>query len=349
MLSAKKIIRLFIEILLMLLCVYLYLVGTKGWVEINLGTNHHYMLWLEIPILVALFFLIRPYRLADNSAAPFAIVGVVLLYFGIDVFYSYLSRLPTLEDYLELVNLYRTWPLGAIGFFLVSTAIIIYLLYGFLMNKSRKQTLAKFAVLSAYVVLLLTPTFGQVYSSVSYESVRLSEEIEGNGRLTSFSYLISKRYITRQQLAEYASRKSVFDLAKPNPLEKVPNIHIVVMESFFDTRLIDIEKETVDEINRLVESPDYSFISLPTYGGDTPKTEFELLTGLPSLTLLDRTDFNSLGGQPVDAFINRLVRDLGYRTDSLKSSQSTYFNSSLAYKSLGFPTMDYLPERKVDP
>ncbi len=87
----------------------------------------------------------------------------------------------------------------------------------------------------------------------------------------------------------------------------------------------------------------FSQVLSPVYGGGTSQSEFELLTGVKALAKIKSIEFNVLGGNPSFSFINQL-KENGYFTIATIASNSGYYNSRQAYKSLGFSNVTFMEE-----
>ena len=127
-------------------------------------------------------------------------------------------------------------------------------------------------------------------------------------------------------------------LAAASIVQQLPDILIVQSESLFDpARLNDVEPgRFLTEFRKLAESSRSGELHVPTFGGGTIRTEFELLTGAP---------LSSLGGiqypwlELRDARFPSLASILarnGYTTTAIHPNGAAFWNRNRAFPELGF-------------
>ncbi|HEY8683179.1 MAG TPA: LTA synthase family protein, partial [Rhodanobacter sp.] len=118
----------------------------------------------------------------------------------------------------------------------------------------------------------------------------------------------------------------------------LPDIVVVQSESFFDpTSMRGYEQsQFTPNLRRLASHGSSGKLHVPTFGGGTIRTEFEVLTGL-SLRYFDNLQFPYL--QMSHKSIPSLVRTLdahGYETVALHGNDPSFWNRTSAFKALGF-------------
>ena len=122
------------------------------------------------------------------------------------------------------------------------------------------------------------------------------------------------------------------------PAEGAPDIVVLQSESLFDpARLRDVPSgQFLREYHRLRKRAKAGEMTVPTFGGGTIRTEFEVLTGVPLDTLgglqypwleLHRHDLPSLAS---------ILARQGYRTTAIHPNSAAFWNRSKAYPALGF-------------
>lgn len=119
---------------------------------------------------------------------------------------------------------------------------------------------------------------------------------------------------------------------------QTPDIVIVQSESFFDPSVIrGLEGDTfAPNLHRLAQHASSGQLHVPTFGGGTIRTEFEVLTGL-SLRYFPSMQFPYL--QMHSAVMPGMVRTLrshGYETIAVHGNDAGFWNRTAAFKSLGF-------------
>lgn len=118
----------------------------------------------------------------------------------------------------------------------------------------------------------------------------------------------------------------------------LPDIVVIQSESFFDPRIINgyAHSDLTPNLRRLAEHGTSGALYVPTFGGGTIRTEFEMLTGL-SLRYFDNMQFPYLqmGRKQVPSLVHVLYEH-GYETVAVHGNDPTFWNRSTAFKALGF-------------
>jgi phosphoglycerol transferase MdoB-like AlkP superfamily enzyme len=118
----------------------------------------------------------------------------------------------------------------------------------------------------------------------------------------------------------------------------LPDIVVVQSESFFDPRIVRGYENShlAPNLEHLAAEGMSGPLHVPTYGGGTIRTEFEVLTGL-SLRYFGNMQFPYL--QLHDKVVPSMVRALrahGYETVAIHGNDPTFWNRNTAFKVLGF-------------
>ncbi len=119
---------------------------------------------------------------------------------------------------------------------------------------------------------------------------------------------------------------------------ELPDIVVVQSESFFDPRMLRGYEYSnlTPNLHRLAAHGISGKLHVPTFGGGTIRTEFEVLTGL-SLRYFNNLQFPYL--QMNHKQVPSLVRELnvhGYETIALHGNDPAFWNRTTAFKALGF-------------
>ncbi len=127
-------------------------------------------------------------------------------------------------------------------------------------------------------------------------------------------------------------------MAVPTAQGELPDIVVVQSESLFDPRIMRGFEHTdfIPNLTRLAAHGISGPLHVPTFGGGTIRTEFEVLTGL-SLRYFDNLQFPYL--QMNHKTVPGLVRVLnahGYETIALHGNDPAFWNRTTAFKALGF-------------
>ncbi|WP_426701075.1 LTA synthase family protein [Rhodanobacter sp. Col0626] len=127
-------------------------------------------------------------------------------------------------------------------------------------------------------------------------------------------------------------------LQTPTTTDKLPDIVVVQSESFFDPTIMRGYEHSnfAPNLRRLAAHGISGKLHVPTFGGGTIRTEFEVLTGL-SLRYFDNLQFPYL--QMSHKAVPSLVRTLGahgYTTMALHGNDPAFWNRTAAFKAIGF-------------
>jgi phosphoglycerol transferase MdoB-like AlkP superfamily enzyme len=117
-----------------------------------------------------------------------------------------------------------------------------------------------------------------------------------------------------------------------------PDIVVVQSESFFDPRIMRgyEDSDFTPNLVRLEKHGLSGPLHVPTFGGGTIRTEFEVLTGL-SLRYFDELQFPYLTlHQKVVPSLVRTLRAHGYTTTALHGNDPSFWNRTSAFKAIGF-------------
>ncbi len=119
---------------------------------------------------------------------------------------------------------------------------------------------------------------------------------------------------------------------------ELPDIVVVQSESFFDPAIMRGYEHSnfAPNLHRLAAHGLSGKLHVPTFGGGTIRTEFEVLSGL-SLRYFDNLQFPYL--QMSHKALPSLVRTLkthGYTTTALHGNDPAFWNRITAFKALGF-------------
>jgi len=330
--------------------------------------NHYSYLWLDTPIqrtqsfytielpvalvISLLFYFSNIQKRWIKYIVPLAPMIALLISF--DLFYSFLSRSPRYSDLMNFGNVHDFYPLLFFAF-LFFVGIICVLVLKLISTAYRNYTQGAFVVtvvsrLSVIIILLYTiqtPQFQKLHASV-FDYVVWSDQrtLKHNGRFSNFIFFSNLERQNYQKI--FYSNKNPIHIAQtlyPDSLKTKPNIYMIILESFVDPRFfIDMEikpNPLAKELSPYLKNNHFSKIISPVYGGYTAQAEFELLAGIKAYGKVNTIDFNTMRGGAIQSFLNQLKNN-DYRTVAMVAAQPFYFNSRVAYRSLGFDSVNYL-------
>ena len=128
------------------------------------------------------------------------------------------------------------------------------------------------------------------------------------------------------------------DAYSPEDAQK-PDIVVILSESFFDPTILNGYPPGTDltpNLNRLERHATSGWLHVPTFGGGTIRTEFEVLTGLP-LRYFPEVQFPYLQihQKRIPGIVRLLERD-GYTTLAVHGNNPGFWNRTIAFRELGF-------------
>jgi phosphoglycerol transferase MdoB-like AlkP superfamily enzyme len=124
----------------------------------------------------------------------------------------------------------------------------------------------------------------------------------------------------------------------PDRSAALPDIVVIQSESFFDPSIMHGYENTdlTPNLHRLAAQGSSGPLHVPTYGGGTIRTEFEVLTGL-SLRYFDNMQFPYLQmNRKVMPSMVRVLRAHGYATTAIHGNDPSFWNRTAAFKAIGF-------------
>jgi len=117
------------------------------------------------------------------------------------------------------------------------------------------------------------------------------------------------------------------------------NVHIVLLESFWDPALLKEAGYNQDPLapafRRLWERTGFSHVMSPVFGGYTANAEFEILCGFPVVENNVKFERQLLNDVPC---LPHLLAEHGYRTLASHPNVPVFWNRINAYRRMGFQT-----------
>ena len=142
----------------------------------------------------------------------------------------------------------------------------------------------------------------------------------------------------KQLLAQTGPALQQHMQAPATPANTLPDIVVIQSESFFDPSIMHgyEHADLTPNLRRLQAEGTSGPLHVPTFGGGTIRTEFEVLTGL-SLRYFEDMQFPYL--QMNRKLVPSMVRALnarGYETVAIHGNDPAFWNRTTAFKALGF-------------
>ncbi|SDX21531.1 Phosphoglycerol transferase MdoB [Thiocapsa roseopersicina] len=134
-----------------------------------------------------------------------------------------------------------------------------------------------------------------------------------------------------------SARSDLIKVASPAGPKR--NLHMIVLESFWDPMLLGASKLSADPLDpafrELWAASGHAHALAPVFGGYTANTEFEILCGFP----VERDNVFFEGGLRNDVpCLPRHLASAGYRSFASHPNAASFWNRVNAYRRIGFDT-----------
>lgn len=302
---------------------------------------------LELPFLGYLYFLLNRLLRPSRWQPVLAALPLLLLYIIADAYYLVYGRVLRLVEVTELPEMFDVLP----GYSVALIVLGIFLPLGFFLysldhQRWRRCCLVALPALALAGYVYLAPErFLASFHALGREVVNWSDvvSVENNGRLAMLGYFEAQRQASLQKTKSYRDDRSLVDrMASLSEEIKSSgngrNVHLLVLESFFDPKLFAGLKFSSDPADpayrKLVRKKEGLSIS-PVFGGGTAQAEFEILCGVPAYRELASVEFNAFTGNRTYC-LPTILADAGYRTLASNSYKPNFFNAIPAYRGAGF-------------
>jgi hypothetical protein len=301
----------------------------------------------ELPLLVYLLALLASPLRPGVLRWLAALLPLLGLYVVHDQFYLRWGDVPNFGDVALLGDLMHV--LSPFECVLVALALAVPLgLWVLQFERRLKHRILLLGVPLGVLILLLRTAPSQTYELLNQVSEDLSwsdrRSTERWGRLYAALVREARRGKFAQSLREFTplSRSGMqLDERLLSALDG-RNVHIVVLESFVDLRLLSkvrfSEPPFDGEFARWVD-PYLGASFAPVFGGETARSEFEVLCGVPSLGLFG-VEFLAFSGEQ-SYCLPTILHGAGYHTVLTFPHGPVFFNTRKAYPGLGFREILY--------
>ena len=248
----------------------------------------------------------------------------------------------------------RLTPILAVDILLLAAYILVLFCAGARMRmRFRFRSVISLACVAGVVVTLATPV-----------SSTILEAFDVDGRDSVNTFTANAKFDNNNLLAFWASELSLMlssHIEEPDPYDTAtvdglletdfqavpqqggqPNVVIVMSESYADFRVLgeNVAADTnYEAFDAFCSSGVSGFAVVPTFGGYTGRSEFELLTGLPVASVNDPIVPHSVIEREQVEGIPALFSALGYKTVYMHPYQSDFYDRINVYPIFGFDTL----------
>ena len=269
-----------------------------------------------------------------------------------------------LKPVFSILKIYLT-PVQMILIVLAFAAVITGIVFIFI-KAPKHQALYRGALVS--IAMTSLATFGLIHFSIQANATSTSFANLANAyRNYGFAYCFATSLLdtgidkpedysveTMASLAEDIEEETKEDVSPDaqkdsaifSDSQQEPNIVMVQLESFIDPNRLDgftYSENPVPFFTWLKERYTSGYLSVPSIGGGTANTEFEVLTGMsldyfgpgeyPYKTILQQSTCESIAYN---------LKELGFGTHVIHNNTGTFYDRHLVFPNLGFDTFTSL-------
>jgi phosphoglycerol transferase MdoB-like AlkP superfamily enzyme len=330
-------------------------------------TAHFTMFLLNITIVLSitsLAFLFKKtkavYTVIAGLVLIFGIAGAVVMKFRGSPFtaadiYSIKDGLAIAGEYLGLVEIILM-ALILIGFII---GIII------LFKKEKKNDTFSyvrnivFLIIPAILCTVVAYKYNREKDNIKLYRWDLTSTYGVNGYLVSFidsaKELIPNKPETYSEVrVDEIKTKMDEEIQAVSGNTKKPNIIVVQLESFIDPyRLkgVEFSEDPMPNIRKIQEKGPNGLIRVPSFGGGTVRSEFEVLTGYSANNLGPGEIPNNtiLRKQPVESMAY-ILKNQGYDVTAIHNYTGNFYNRDEVYANFGFDklvTKEYMDDLQM--
>lgn len=300
--------------------------------------------------------------LCKNAFISGTVTGLAMYILSCVEFYRYkasgahftmgdFSLFTNVGDVAEFAGI-QIYPMLVVMLLLLALYLTAMFIFNVKFTLKWKQVIpACSTMLAGMVAFFIVPTvsnpifdvFGVNHRGPSNNFV-LEEKFEDNGMIAFLVENITDTIDTTNiKTPENYSPQSIqtmaVDLKQATPKVK-PNVIMIMSESYTDFRIMDnalgISDDYYTNIDKLSEEGYRGTAFVPTFGGYTVKTEFELLFGLPIKALNGTQAPQSLIGEGEQTTIASYYKSQGYSTSYMHPYTREFYDRGELYPRYGF-------------
>jgi phosphoglycerol transferase MdoB-like AlkP superfamily enzyme len=240
------------------------------------------------------------------------------------------------------------WPyLAALGGLLLTVALARWEPPALSRRAWLRAALGALALAALVTLFLPLQAWNRVYDRgrLGLQPWSATKTAQSAGLISTLT-LFNLQYSGAHHTADVAAAKRLIaaegndmraQMAQPDA-DTLPDIVVVQSESFVDPGILKgyADDAFVPQLTRLEHIGDSGRLHIPTFGGGTIRTEFEVLTGI-SLRYFPDVLFPYLQfQQKIIPSLPRVLEQHGYVTLAVHANQPEFWNRTAAFQALGF-------------
>lgn len=145
-----------------------------------------------------------------------------------------------------------------------------------------------------------------------------------------------------EKIRAEVDKKESEDKRAIKSIKEAPNIVVVQLEGFMDPTKIPNVKLSMDPIpnfRKISEKNTSGYMNVPTTGGGTARTEFEVISGNNFDNLLSgEIPYTSIVKEKTSNSMATALRKQGYSAHAIHDFKGNFYNRNKGFKNLGFDT-----------
>ena len=272
-----------------------------------------------------------------------------------------------LKDAFSLITIYYTWP-QIILMFGAGFAIIVAVVLMFSRMRWRRRYNFTASLLTFVGFVLLCVMFSALGVRTGFFPRRFENLVDAYndyGFPTCFCFTFGQQGISRPEsyTAEAVTQiledidddggELTYPVFDEDDNLNQPNVIFVQLESFFDVNTViggEFSADPTPTFNRLCKNFPSGLLHVPTIGGGTANTEFEVLTGM-------NLDFFGAGEYPYNTILQQEavesvctdLKEHGYAATAMHNNSGTFYSRNVVYPNLGFDrfvSLEYMQDMK---
>lgn len=262
-----------------------------------------------------------------------------------------------LSDVGKFASLKVTYPL-VINFILLTLYIFLTYKNNLTLNFSLKKRVSSCVFISLLIIVTLTTSISSnIFSIFEIETKAATNILESNEQFNDIGFLPYLTKTTSENLMDivnppenysYDSIKKLLSVSSTTTTSEsisksFPNVVFIMSESFSDFRVfnsLNIDDSIYSNFDAVGAEGYIGNCIVPTFGGYTTRTEFELLTGLPTYAInTPSVPQNLLKKQEIIDTFPSYFKSLGYNTAYIHPFSKTFYDRDTLYTEYGFDNL----------
>jgi phosphoglycerol transferase MdoB-like AlkP superfamily enzyme len=250
---------------------------------------------------------------------------------------------------IELLGQYVEQPalLGVAALAAIAVVVVLWRLEtpAFRAFRATQAALALVSLGLVYTLVASLPPWSTWYHKDTLRPSRFEAlpAILHGGLMSNLVYTHNKNMRTFDEVDDAAVRRLLAAVpvhTVPAPRDATrPDVVVVLSESLFDPTIMKgmaSLPETIPNVRAAIAAGHGGNMKVPTFGGGTIRTEFEVLTGMP-MDAFPTAEFPyvTLVRDRIPGLVSELKKH-GYRAVAIHGNSGSFWNRQNAYKAIGF-------------